>query len=123
MCKLQNREKVDVPQLKLTRFALGLHHITYQLPYPEAFMKSKVVRVHRRHSNAKVDPSVAAKMHIEGKSLRAIARELGVSRMAVARAIQFVEEQARSKSTVGEVSAMLIPEPFISPAALRERKE
>jgi hypothetical protein len=62
-------------------------------------------------------------MHIEGKSLRAIAIELGVSRMAVRRAIQFVEEHARPKSTVGGVSAMLIPAPFISPAALSRRKE
>jgi len=84
-------------------------------------VKSKVVRVHRRHSNAKVDPVIVAKMHTEGQSLRAIARELGVSRMAVARAIQFVDEQAGSKSAVGEVSA--ISESFISPAALRGRKE
>jgi len=57
-------------------------------------MKSKIVRAHRRHSNAKVDPSAAAKMRAQGKSLRTIARELGVSRMAVARAIRFADEQA-----------------------------
>jgi transposase len=67
-------------------------------------MKHKV-RVHRRHSNAKVDPDIAAKMHVQGKSLRAIAKELGVSRMAVARAIQFVAEQAEPKSSNRDVSA------------------
>jgi transposase len=56
-------------------------------------MRRKPVRVHRRHSNAKVDPTTAAKMHREGKSLRAIAKELGASRMAVARAIRFADEQ------------------------------
>jgi len=34
-------------------------------------MTSKGVRVHRRHSNATVDPSIAAKMQVEGKGLRA----------------------------------------------------
>jgi len=67
-------------------------------------MKSKVARVHRRHSNAKADPRTAAKMHVEGKSLRVIAKELGVSRMAVARAIRFVNEQEAAKSS-GDVSA------------------
>ena len=86
-------------------------------------MKNKVVRVHRRHSNAKVDPGIAAKMHADGKSLRAIARELGVSRMAVARAIRFADEQAEPKMSGGEASAISIPDPFISPAASRGRKE
>ena len=92
-------------------------------------MKSKVVRVHRRHSNAKVDPGIAAKMRLEGKSLRVIARELGVSRMAVARAIQFVDEQAESRSS-GDVlkqkqqqNKTNMPESFISPATLRGQKE
>jgi DNA-binding CsgD family transcriptional regulator len=52
-------------------------------------IKSATVRVHRRHANAKVDPVIAVTLYQEGKSLRAIARELGVSRMAVARAIQY----------------------------------
>jgi DNA-binding transcriptional regulator LsrR (DeoR family) len=51
--------------------------------------KSATVRVHRRHANAKVDPGIAVTLYQEGKSLRTIARELGVSRMAVARAIHY----------------------------------
>jgi phage terminase small subunit len=73
-------------------------------------MKSKAARVHRRHSNAKVDPMIAAKMHTEGKSMRVIARELGVSRMAVARAIRFVNQRADSKSSGGDVSEKAIAE-------------
>jgi transposase len=67
-------------------------------------MKSKAPRLHRRHSNAKVDPTTAAKMHLEGKSIRAVARELGVSRMAVARAISFADEQALGPSNTKQVN-------------------
>ena len=82
--------------LTVTRVDDGIGTNVYD---PEAHMKSKPVRVHRRHSNAKVDPGIAAKMHVDGKSLRAIARELGVSRMAVARAILFADERAEPKTS------------------------
>jgi len=59
-------------------------------------------------------------MHVEGKSLRAIAKELGVSRMAVARAIRFVE-QAESKFAVGEAPPRTEPASSNGPAALRGR--
>jgi hypothetical protein len=52
-------------------------------------MKAAAIRVHRRHANAKVDPLIAITMRQAGKSLRTIAKELGVSRMAVARAMNY----------------------------------
>jgi transposase-like protein len=61
-------------------------------------LKSASVRVHRRHANAKVDPVIAVTLYQEGKSLRAIARELGVSRMAVARAIHYANISSPPKN-------------------------
>jgi transposase-like protein len=61
-------------------------------------MKSAAVRMHRRHANAKVDPVIAVTLYQEGKSLRAIARELGVSRMAVARAIHYATISSAPKN-------------------------
>ena len=61
-------------------------------------VKSPTVRVHRRHANAKVDPVIAVTLYQEGKSLRAIARELGVSRMAVARAIHYANISSDPKN-------------------------
>ena len=60
-------------------------------------VKSAIVRVHRRHANAKVDPVIAVTLYREGKSLRAIGRELGVSRMAVARAIHYANISSAPK--------------------------
>ena len=54
-------------------------------------MKTVTPRLHRRHANAKVDPLIAVTMRQEGKSLRTIAKELGVSRMAVARAMNYAK--------------------------------
>jgi DNA-binding CsgD family transcriptional regulator len=61
-------------------------------------VKSPTVRAHRRHANAKVDPVIAVTLYQEGKSLRAIARELGVSRMAVARAIHYANISSPAKN-------------------------
>ena len=60
-------------------------------------VKSPIVRVHRRHANAKVDPVIAVTLYQKGKSLRVIARELGVSRMAVARAIRYANISSAPK--------------------------
>jgi transposase-like protein len=60
-------------------------------------VKSATARVHRRHSNAKVDPVIAVTLYQKGKSLRVIARELGVSRMAVARAIHYANISSAPK--------------------------
>ena len=63
-------------------------------------IKSPSVRVHRRHANAKVDPVTAVSLYQQGKSLRVIARELGVSRMAVARALHYANVSAAPKEPV-----------------------